>query len=149
MPGVNSHFNRYTYVNLFVCLFGEEDWPWANICWQSSTFCLRKIVPELTSVPIFLYLCQSSFILYVRCHHSTAWWVVYRPTPGIQTCKPWAAKAEHMNLTTMLPGQPILTDILNGMHLCGSFGTYFARYSWICKNMDSKGEAQYLSHLFS
>ena len=23
-------------------LFGEEDWPWANICCQSSSFCLGK-----------------------------------------------------------------------------------------------------------
>ena len=37
------------------CFSGEEDWPWSNICCQSSSFCLRKIVPELTSVPIFLY----------------------------------------------------------------------------------------------
>ena len=34
---------------------GEEDWPWANICCQSSSFCLRKIVAELASVPVFLY----------------------------------------------------------------------------------------------
>ena len=40
-------------VNLF--FFSEEDWPWANICCQSFSFCLRKIVPELTSVPVFLY----------------------------------------------------------------------------------------------
>ena len=33
----------------------EEHWPWANICCQSSSFCLRKIVPELTSVPVILY----------------------------------------------------------------------------------------------
>ena len=33
----------------------EEDWPWANICCQSSSFYLRRIVPELISVPIFLY----------------------------------------------------------------------------------------------
>ena len=32
----------------------EEDWPWGNICCQSSSFCLRKIVTDLTSVPIFL-----------------------------------------------------------------------------------------------
>ena len=34
---------------------GEEDWPCANFCCQSSSFCLRKIVPKLTSVPVFLY----------------------------------------------------------------------------------------------
>ena len=30
-------------------------WLWANVCCQSSSFCWRKIVAELTSVPIFLY----------------------------------------------------------------------------------------------
>ena len=35
--------------------FGEDGCPWANICCQSSSFCSRKIVAELTSVPIFLY----------------------------------------------------------------------------------------------
>ena len=34
--------------------FGEEEWPWAHIHCQSSFFCLRKIVAELTSVLIFL-----------------------------------------------------------------------------------------------
>ena len=36
--------------------FGEDGWPQANVCCQSSSFCLSKIVPKLTSVPIFLYL---------------------------------------------------------------------------------------------
>ena len=47
----------------FLCVC-EEDWPWANIHCQSSSFCLRKIVAELTSVPIFLYF---------MWHAATAW----------------------------------------------------------------------------
>ena len=44
----------------FFFFFGEEDWPWANICWQSSSFCLRKAGPELTSMAIFLcFVCVS------------------------------------------------------------------------------------------
>ena len=40
--------------------FGEEDWPWANIWCQASSFCLRKTVPKQISVPIFLYfLCGT------------------------------------------------------------------------------------------
>ena len=35
--------------------FCEEDWPWANICCQSSSFCLMKTVTELTPLPILLY----------------------------------------------------------------------------------------------
>ena len=31
---------------------------------------------------------------------------MYRSIPGIRTSKPWAAKAEHMNLTTTPLGQP-------------------------------------------
>ena len=36
-------------------VFGEEDWPWANIYSQSSFFCLRKVVAELTSVAVLLH----------------------------------------------------------------------------------------------
>ena len=44
-------------MSLYSYFFGffEEDQPWANIHCQSSTFFLRKIGPELTSVPIFRY----------------------------------------------------------------------------------------------
>ena len=45
----------YHFLFVVVILGSEEDWPWANICCQSSSFCLRKIFLELTSVPIFLY----------------------------------------------------------------------------------------------
>ena len=85
----------------FVCLFfGEEDWPRANICCQSSSFCLRKIVPELMCVPVFLCF------LYVGYCHSMAWWAVCRSAPRIH-CRPKAAEAEHTNLTTMPPGWPL------------------------------------------
>ena len=47
--------------SLFSC---EEDWLWTNICCQSSCFRLRKIVAELTSVPIFLHF---------MCDATTAW----------------------------------------------------------------------------
>ena len=39
----------------FFFFFSEEDWRWANTCCQSSSFCLRKVVAELTSMPVFLY----------------------------------------------------------------------------------------------
>ena len=38
----------------FSFFFREKDWSWANIHWQSSSFCLRKTVAELTFMPIFL-----------------------------------------------------------------------------------------------
>ena len=37
-----------------------------------------------------------------------AWWAVCRSVPGIQTRKPWAAEAEHANLTTTPPGWPLM-----------------------------------------
>ena len=43
----------FFFLNLLL-FFCEEGWPWANICCQYSSFCLRKIVAELTYVPIFL-----------------------------------------------------------------------------------------------
>ena len=88
-------FFQRIYLNSFIFLFSffvcEEDWPWANICCQSSSFCLRKIVPKLTAMPVFLYF------LYMGCHHSMAWWAVCRSTPRIWTHEPQAAEAEHAN----------------------------------------------------
>ena len=43
---------RWNSSSFFVC---EEDWPYANICCQSSSFRLRKVATELTSVSIFLW----------------------------------------------------------------------------------------------
>ena len=66
-PAWKLRYSLFTHSPLF--FFAEEYSPWANICCQFSSFCLRKIVPELTSVPVFLYF------LYVGCCHSMAWWV--------------------------------------------------------------------------
>ena len=65
-------------------------------------FFLRKIGPELTSVPIFLYsMCGTP---------ATAWldksWA--GPHPGSELAKPWATEeAERVNLTAMPLGQPL------------------------------------------
>ena len=84
----------------FLC---EEDWPWANICCQSSSFCLRKIVAKLTSVPVFLCCvwdattawfdeqCQvraQDLNLWTSGHQSRAWELNHYttgPTPRITT----------------------------------------------------------------
>ena len=71
---------------LFTYFFGEEDWPWANICCQSSPFCLRKIRPDLTSMPVFLY--------FVRRTPATAWldkWCA-GPCPGSKPANPQPPK---------------------------------------------------------
>ena len=49
---VKHHSKQLTY------FFAEEDSPWANVCCQSSSFCLRNICPQLTSVP-FYFVCRS------------------------------------------------------------------------------------------
>ena len=66
-------------------LFGEEDWPWANIC---------------TNLPLFRMWDAS---------HSMAWWAVCRSTPRTQTCESQAAKVELVNLTTRPLGCPLAT----------------------------------------
>ena len=72
-----------------------------QVIWFFFSFCLRKIVAELTSVSILLYF------LYVGRRHSMALWAVYRSVPRIWTCKPQATKVEHGNVTTMTPGWPL------------------------------------------
>ena len=59
-----------------------------------KTFFFRKIGPELTSVPIFLYfICGTP---------ATAWLAKLRVVPpGISTGEPRAAEADSANLTTM------------------------------------------------
>ena len=73
---------------LCVCVC-EEDWLWANIYCQSSSFCLRKMGPELTSMPIFLYFIHgmpTTAWLAKRCHVCT--WDPNRWTLGLwsRTC---------------------------------------------------------------
>ena len=68
--------------------FGEEDWPWANIC---------------ANLPLFLYVGHC---------YSMAWWAVCKSSPRIWTCKLWATKAECMNLTTIPLGQPLASCFL-------------------------------------
>ena len=76
---------------IYFFFFGEENWLRANMCCQSSSICLRKSGPDLTSVPIFL-----DFLYVGRCH-STAWQVVWvhaqDPNPWS-----WAPKVEHTEL---------------------------------------------------
>ena len=60
---------------------------------------MRKTVPELTSLPAFLYFMWDA---------TTAWLTSSaRPTPGIQAREPQAAEAEHVNLTAVPSGRPL------------------------------------------
>ena len=92
----------------FICLclllsffFAEEDWPWPNICCQSSSFCLGKISPELlTPVPIFFYF--LSVCVWVA---ATAWPLTNGVGPHLGT-EPRQPKKSPLNLTTRGRGQP-------------------------------------------
>ena len=69
------------------------------ICLKKSFFFLRKISPELTSVPIFLYfICGTPATAWCakRCHVHT----------GTGIGKPLAAEVERVNLTAAPPGWP-------------------------------------------
>ena len=70
-------------INYIFFFFGEEDCPSTNVCANLPLFCMWH-----------------------ACH-SMAWWAVCRSAPGIWTCEPWAAKAQHGSLITMSPGQPL------------------------------------------
>ena len=61
---------------------------------------VRKIGPEPTSAPVFTYFSCGTLPQYGLISG------VY-VMPGIRTREPQDAKAEHTNLTTMPPGQPL------------------------------------------
>ena len=63
---------------------------------------MRKISPELTSMPIFLHF------MWEACH-STAWQAVGRSATRIRTSKPQGAAAERAHLTAVPTGWPLST----------------------------------------
>ena len=104
------HFIFYLFT-----FFGEEDWPWANIC------------------------CQSSSTLYVRRPHNMAWGALCRSACGIWTHEPWAAKVECMNLTTMPPGGPLIHFVLSGTSVIWVKNPDFACHSCMQGLLPSPG----------
>ena len=91
--------NFPNYSLIFFVHVREEDWPWADICSQYSSCCLRNIVTKLTPVPIFLYFVWDSVI---ALSDKGA-----RSASRIRTRKPWATEMERTNLTTMPLGWPL------------------------------------------
>ena len=78
-------------VSVCVCVWEreskwEKDWPWANICCQSSSFCLRKIVAHWANI------CASLPLFYMGCHHSMAWWAVLGLCPRSKPMNPGQLK---------------------------------------------------------
>ena len=69
------------------------------LAYSTTWLFLKKISPELTSVPILLY-----FICGMPPQHSSPGGAM--SAPGIRTSEPRAAKAEHVNLTAAPLGQP-------------------------------------------
>ena len=88
----------------------------------SFFFLVRKIVPELTSVPIFL-----SFVCGTPPQHGLR--AACKSTPRIQTCEPPATEVECVNLTTAWPLASWTSSFLiSSLQLClliSSFGDYF------------------------
>ena len=103
MYGVRAR--KKMFKSFILYFFGKEDWPWANICWESCSFCLRKIVFELTSVANFLYFIYGMLPQHGLMSGELVCSQDLNPrTPGCQ--------AEHMNFTTMPPGQPLVVGLL-------------------------------------
>ena len=74
----NSLIDFFQFYLCKILCFGVLLWgrlALVYVCCQFSSFCLRKIVTKLTSVPIFLYF-------YVPCCHSMAWWAALGPHSG-------------------------------------------------------------------
>ena len=94
LTDLRDRWKSYPYF-LRVCFFGEEVWPWANICCQSSSFFSPK--PQYV---VAYPSCKSFYFFYVGCHHSMAWWALCRSMHRIRTGEPQVANAEYMNLTT-------------------------------------------------
>ena len=127
---------------VFVCVC-EEDWPWANICCQSSSFCLRMIVTELTSTPIFLYFmwdattaCLDKWC-YVRAQDLNPW------TPG---CQSRVHELNHyttrlapglLRMQTWLSAHPSSIDGLP-WHVFKSFCHQFSKCSDFCLYSSTK-----------
>ena len=90
-------------------------------CRFLSVLLARKIVAELTSVPIFLYLVGGRPPQ--RGLMSGVWVGIW-----IWTGEPLATKVEHVNWTTISPGQPLQVLILCGKtsHTAGA-----ERWDWL------------------
>ena len=109
------------YFILCVC---KEDWPWANMCANPPLFCLRKIGPELMSLPILCFVCgfppQCGLISSV----GPCWDLNH---------KPWAAQVERTKLnhyaTLGWPQYFILITINNPCHFqniyCNPFSIFW------------------------
>ena len=91
----------------------EENWPWANICFRSSYFRLRKIVAELTSVPIFLYFMWDITTVWLDEWCLVHAWDLNLKIPGCQV--------EHGSLTTTPPAPGYIffkTHMVLGSNIC-------------------------------
>ena len=67
-------------------LFGEEDWPWANICCQSSSFCFSSQSPSAQLFILVVGQSSSSMWHAIRAWLDERYWVCAQDpnqwTPG-------------------------------------------------------------------
>ena len=97
-----GNLRRELWIHWVAFLFFEEDYPWANIRHQSSSFSFAEEDWPWANIHTHLPL----LYMWDACH-SIAWQVVQKFAPGIWTGQPWATKAEHANLTVALLGRPL------------------------------------------
>ena len=99
----NIWFNIFSSIYLFIYWLMRKICPeLTSVPISFSSFLLRKIGPELTSVPIFLYF------LYVGCCHSVSLMSGVGPCRGSEPMNPRLPKWSMQNLTTMPPGWPLV-----------------------------------------
>ena len=93
-----------------------KDRHWDNICCQSFFSFSSSSSPQSSPVIVAYSSCRSFWLCYVGRHLRMPWWAVPCPRLGSELAKPWATKAEDVNLITWPQGQPhspVLKPILS------------------------------------
>ena len=84
----------YVYIHIFFKIG-----TWGDICCQSSVL----FIFLLLKVPQYIVVyssCECLWLCYVGRHLNMVWWAAPCLRPGSEPAKPWATKAEPVNLTT-------------------------------------------------
>ena len=97
-----KHGYNSNHSTSFAC---EEDWPWTNNCCQPSSFCLRKIVTELKSEPIFLYFMWDAATAWLQEQCKVCAWDLNLQAPGR-----WSRECKLNHYVTKLAPKPQYFD---------------------------------------
>ena len=72
-------------------------------------------LPKTPQYIVVYCSCMSFWFCYVGRCFSMAWWAVLGPCPGSKPVKLWAAKAQHLNLTTRPRGWSGSPDLVKAL----------------------------------